>query len=74
MNSTKEIGDIIKARRKKKKLSQHQLAFKVFGDSSRRACISRLENGKHENIHFDTVYKTLLALGIDLFKILKPKT
>ncbi len=74
MKTSKEIGSIIKACRKNKKLSQKQLSEKIFGDDSRHSCISRLESGSHENIHFDTVYKTFLALGIDLFKLIKTKT
>lgn len=73
MTASKEIGNIIKTFRKKKKLSQKQLSQKIFGNEKHHAAISRLENGKHDEVKFETVYNSLNALGIDLFAILKKR-
>jgi len=73
MNTAKQIGIIIKSCRKKKKLSQKELSEIIFGSENRHACISRLESGNLESVHFNTVYNTFLALDIDLLKLLKTK-
>lgn len=73
MTQAQEIGTIIKTFREKKKLSQKQLSKKIFGNETHHAAISRLENGKHDEVKFETVVNTLDALGVNLFKILKKR-
>jgi transcriptional regulator with XRE-family HTH domain len=71
MSTSQSIGSLIRTRRIKNKMTQKQLAVKIFEDESRHYSIYRLENGKNQNIHFDTVCSALEALGIDLIKLIK---
>jgi transcriptional regulator with XRE-family HTH domain len=66
MNVTKRIGGIIKSKRLTLGLSQKDVSIKSFDNDYSNALISRIENGKHDQVRFETVYKILLALDIDL--------
>jgi len=70
MNITAEIGERIKASRKTKNLSQKQLSIIAFGSETGHEIISKVECGKRESVQFDTIYKILIALDMDLFRIL----
>lgn len=71
MNPAKEIGVIIKTRRKTQKLSQKELSVRIFGDDSHNTFISRLENGQFENSGFITIFNVMNALNIDLISLIK---
>jgi transcriptional regulator with XRE-family HTH domain len=71
MTPSKEIGAIIKDRRKTKKLSQKQLSEKIFGDDNHNASISRIEKGEWKNSNFITIYNILNALDIELISLIK---
>lgn len=71
MNPAKEIGSIIKDRRKKNKMSQRELSIKIFGDDTHNSFISRLENGQFENSGFITIFNVMNALDIDLIALIK---
>lgn len=66
-----ELGSILKNRRTNKNLSQKQLSSIIFGDENHNASISRIENGKIEEVKFDTISKILKALDIDLIKLIQ---
>jgi transcriptional regulator with XRE-family HTH domain len=66
MTATKKIGSIIKRNRLEQKLSQKDLSSFAFQNSTSNALISRIENGLHPGVQFDTVYSLLLALNIDI--------
>lgn len=71
MNTAKQIGVLIKKHRNRRKYSQKELSKMIFGDDNHHALISRVENGEHDNVRFDTIYNILKALNIDLFMIIK---
>jgi transcriptional regulator with XRE-family HTH domain len=71
MNAAKEIGSLIKNRRKEKKLSQKELSMKIFGDDNHDASISRIEKGAWEKTQFLTINNILNALDIDLINLIK---
>ncbi|MDF1729682.1 MAG: helix-turn-helix transcriptional regulator, partial [Sulfitobacter sp.] len=58
------FGALIKRKRGEARLTQETLALDVFGDSSRKADISRLENAKVPNPQEATVQKLCTALDI----------
>lgn len=68
--TAKRIGVIIEEKRKLRKLTQEELAVLAFDNIQNRGLVSRIENGKHTNVRFDSIYLILAALGIDLFDIL----
>ena len=74
MNQSQEIGAAIKALRKQQKLTLYELSEKVYGAKNNYASISRIENGKWENIHFLTIHNILKALDIDLITTIQNKT
>jgi len=71
MNPAKEIGAIIKDRRKSKKISQKQLSEKIFGEDNHNASISRIEKGDWKKSNFLTIYNILNALDIELISLIK---
>jgi transcriptional regulator with XRE-family HTH domain len=71
MNPAKEIGSLIKDRRKAKKLSQKELSLKIFGDDNHNASISRIEKGEWKTSTFLTIHNILNALDIDLIQLIK---
>lgn len=66
-----QLGSILKNRRKNKNLSQKQLSVIIFGDENHNASISRIENGKIEEVKFETISKILKALDIDLINLIQ---
>lgn len=46
MNPTKQIGEIIKAKRTERKMFQKQLAILAFNDGMYQGFISRIEKGE----------------------------
>ena len=68
--NAKIIGSIIRDKRKYRKITQKELAVLAFNNSENRGLVSRIENGKHANVRFDSIYLMLAALGMDLFDIL----
>jgi len=70
LNTAEEIGLIIQQKRKLKKLNQEELSVLAFNTTESKGLVSRIENGKHKNVRFDSIYLLLVALGIDLFVIL----
>ncbi|WP_010249835.1 helix-turn-helix domain-containing protein [Myroides injenensis] len=66
----KEIGEKIKKLRKKKGLSQQQVADKILKFD--RAKISDMENGK-EDFLFSTLLKVCNALEVDIKSLLNTK-
>lgn len=71
MSASNSIGAILKAKRTSKNLSQKTLSLMIFGDENHNASISRIENGKIEEVKFDTISKILKALDIDLIKLIQ---
>lgn len=71
MTTAKQIGALIKKHRNRRKYSQKEVSKMIYGDENHHAQISRIENGEHDNVRFDTVYLILKALNIDLFMIIK---
>lgn len=71
MIPSKEIGALIRIRRKNKKLSQKQLSEKIFGNENHNASISRIEKGDWENSKFITIYNILKALDVELISVIK---
>jgi len=73
MNPTIAIGEIIKNERKNQKLSQKQLSIIAFGSDTAHEIISKVECGKRAKVQFETIFKILLALDIDILRILDKK-
>jgi len=71
MNTQQGIGPILKAKRTAKNLSQKQLSVIIFGDENHNASISRIENGKIEEVKFATISNILKALDIDLINLIQ---
>lgn len=68
--TAKVIGSIIRDKRKAIKITQKELAVLAFNNIQNRGLVSRIENGEHTNVRFDSIYLMLAALGFDLFEIL----
>ena len=66
MNPSKKIGSIIKRNRLEQQLSQKDLSILAFKNDVSNALISRIENGLHEGVQFNTIHSLLAALNIDL--------
>jgi transcriptional regulator with XRE-family HTH domain len=73
MTISKQIGQAIKSKRIALQLSQKQLSVMAFKNNTSDALVSRIENGKHEGMHFSTVYSLLLALDVDILSNLESK-
>jgi transcriptional regulator with XRE-family HTH domain len=73
MTISKQIGQAIKSKRIAMQLSQKQLSVMAFENDHSNALVSRIENGKHEGMHFSTVYSLLLALNVDILSNLESK-
>jgi len=71
MNTSQGIGAILKEKRTSKNLSQKTLSLMIFGDENHNASISRIENGKIEEVKFVTISNILKALDIDLIKLIQ---
>lgn len=74
MNNTEELGQLIKAIRKNKELSQKQLSVLVHGSENHHAAISRIESGKLKEVQFCTINNILKALDIDIIELIQQKS
>jgi transcriptional regulator with XRE-family HTH domain len=70
MNAAKEIGSILRAKRKAKNLTQIQISVLAFNDEKRQSLISRIEGGEYKAVGFEDVTVILNSLGIDLIKLI----
>lgn len=68
-NTARQIGNIIRLKRKSKKLTQKELSVIMCGNTGLHGLISRIENGEHKGVPFDKIHSILLALGIDLIDL-----
>jgi len=71
MNTSEEIGAILRAKRKSKNLTQKQLAVLAYNDITCQGLISRIESGTYKEIRFQDVTIILSAFGIDLIEIIE---
>lgn len=72
-SDTEQLGQLIKAVRKNKELSQKDLSKLVHGNENHHAAISRIESGKLKEVQFCTVNNILKALGIDVISLIQQK-
>lgn len=70
MTTSKQIGEILKAKRKAKNLTQKQMAMLAFNDEKQQSLLSRIENGEYKAVGFEDVTIILSGLGIDLIELI----
>lgn len=70
MTKFKEIGAILKEKRKAKNLTQKQLAVIAYNDITCQSLISRIESGTYKEIRFQDILIILSAFGIDLMELI----
>jgi hypothetical protein len=66
----KEIGAILKEKRKAKNLTQKQLAVLAYNEITYQGLISRIESGTYKEIRFQDILIILSAFGIDLMELI----
>lgn len=69
MNTSQEIGAILRAKRKSKNLTQKQLASLAYHDEMQQSLISRIEAGNYKS-GFEDVAIILNGLGVDLIELI----
>lgn len=70
MTTARQIGEIIRQKRKDKNLSQKQLSFAAYNDVKYQSLLSRVENGAYKDVRFEDVTIILSGLGIDLIELI----
>lgn len=70
MNTSQQIGEILKTKRKSKNLTQKQLAVLAYNEITYQGLISRIESGTYKEIRFQDVTIILDAFGVDLIELI----
>lgn len=70
MNTSQQIGEILKTKRKSKNLTQKQLAKLAYHDEMQQSLISRIEAGNYKS-GFEDVALILKGLGVDLISLIE---
>lgn len=71
MTAAQKFGEILKQKRKEKKLSQIGLAIIAYKKPRFQSFISRVESGSYKDLKFEDVTIILEALDVDLISIIE---
>ena len=69
--TAKQIGTILREKRKAKNLTQKQLAKIAYNDELQQSLISRIEGGNYKSVGFEDITIILSGLGIDLIELIE---